>query len=137
MSLVRVAMPFLVFLFLGCESTDINAYDESAVGPGETAIVRIAPNLTVDAVDGNPEWKGSSTVSRPLTIRLPPGQHTVTLRFKIDGATDQKIAVEFTTIESDPIDREIFVRAGHVYSIEIRDSGSGWRPTFREVEVPE
>ena len=37
MSLVRVAMPFLVFLFLGCESTDINAYDESAVGPGETS----------------------------------------------------------------------------------------------------
>jgi hypothetical protein len=137
MSLVRFAVLFFVSFALGCGSTEINAFDESAVDPGATAVVRIAPNLIVDAVDGNPEWKGSSTASRPLTIRLPSGKHTVTLRFRIDGATDQKIAIEFTTIESDPVDREVHVRAGHVYSIDIRDSGSGWRPTFREVELPE
>jgi len=44
------------------------------------------------------------------------------------------IAYEFTTTESDPVDLEIHVRAGHVYSIGYRDSGTGWRPTFREVE---
>jgi hypothetical protein len=135
MSLVRIAVLPWIVLALGCGSTDINAFDESAVDPGATAVVRIAPNLVVDAVDGNPEWKGSSTASRPLTIRLPSGTHTLALRFRQDGATDQKIAVEFTTIESDPVDLEIHVRAGHVYSIGYRDSGNGWRPTFREVDL--
>ena len=135
MSLLRCAVMVFVSLCLGCGSTDIDAFDESAVNPGTTAVIRIAPNLAVDAVDGNPEWKGSSTASRPLTIRLPSGTHTVTLRFRNDEATDQKIAIEFTTTESDPIDLEIYVQTGHVYSLDYRDSGSGWRPTFREVDL--
>ncbi len=135
MSLMRIAVVFFASLTLGCGSTDINAFDESAIDPGSTAIVRIAPNLVVDTVDGNPVWKGSSTASRPLTIRLPPGTHTVTLRFRHDGATDQKVAYEFTTTESDPVDLEIYVQSGHVYSIDYRDSGNGWRAVFREVDL--
>jgi hypothetical protein len=134
MSMVRFAVVFLLALTFGCGSTDINAYDESVVDPGATAVVRIAPNLVVEAVDGNPEWKGSSTANRPLTIRLPSGSHTVTLRFRQDGATDKKIVVDFTTIESDPVDLEVFVRSGHEYSVGFRDSSGGWRPVFREVD---
>jgi len=135
MSLVRFVVVFLIALTFGCGSADINAFDESAVEPGATAVVRVAPNLVVSAVDGNPEWKGSSTASRPLTIRLPSGSHTVTLRYRQDGAKDQKIVIEFTTTESDPVNFEIYVRADHVYSIGYRDSGNGWRPTFRENEL--
>jgi hypothetical protein len=135
MSLIRIAVLFIVSFTLGCGSTDINAFDESAVDSGATAVVRVAPNLVVDAVDGNSRWKGSSTSGRPLTIRLPSGTHTLTLRFRQDEATDQKVAYEFTTTESDPVDLEIYVQTGHVYSVDYRDSGNGWRPVFREVDL--
>ena len=135
MSLMRIAVVFSVLITLGCGSTDINAFDDSSVDLGATTLVRIAPNLVVDAVDGNSKWKGSSTASRPLTIHLPPGTHTLTLRFRQDEATDQKIAYEFTTTESDPVDLEIYVQSNHVYSVEFRDSGNGWRPVFREDDL--
>ncbi len=134
MFLMRRATLCLAVLALGCGSIDINAFDESVVGPGMTAAVQISPHLFVDAVDGNPEWSGRSTVDRPLTIHLPSGTHTVTLHFRSDGATHQKITYEFTTTESDPVDLEIHVRPGHAYSIGYRDSGNGWRPVFREVD---
>jgi hypothetical protein len=124
----------LALFALACSSTDINAFDESRIDPGATATILVAPNLVVDAVDGNPEWSGRSATTRPLIIRLPPGTHTVTLHFRSDGGTDQKIAYEFTTTESDPVDLEVFVRPGHEYSVGFRDSGGGWRPVFREVD---
>jgi len=92
MYFMRIAVVFSVFFTLGCGSTDINAFDESSVDPGATAVVRTAPNLVVDAVDENPDWKGTSTADRTLTIRLPSGTHTVTLHYKMDEATDQIIA---------------------------------------------
>jgi len=135
MSLMRSAVVFLAVSTLGCGSTNIDAFDESDVDPGATALVHVAPNLVIDAVDGNREWKGSSTTGRPLTIRLPSGTHTLTLRFRVDAGEDQKITFEFTTTESDPVDLEIYVQTGHEYRIEYRDSGSGWRPVFREVDL--
>ena len=132
---MRIAAVFFLIVTLGCGSSDINAFDDSDIHAGATATVRIAPNLVIDAVDGNREWKGTSTASRPLTIRLPSGTHKLTLRFKMDEAEDQKIAYEFTTTESDPVDLEIYVQNGHVYSVDYRETGSGWRPTFREVDL--
>ena len=56
MSLTRIAVVILVSVTLGCGSTDITAFDESDVDPGATAVVRIAPNLAIEAVDGNRDW---------------------------------------------------------------------------------
>lgn len=134
MSLMRIAVVFFVLFTLGCGSTGINAFDESSVDAGATAMVRIASNLVVDAVDGNSKWRGISTASRPLTVRLPSGTHTLTLRFRLDEVADQKITYEFTTTESDPVDLEIYVQTGRDYSVDFRDSGNGWRPVFREVD---
>jgi len=134
MSLMRSAVMILFLSTVGCASTVIDAFDESTVNADATATIRIAPGLVVDAVDGNSKWKGSSTTDRPLTVRLPSGTHTLTLRFRQEGGTDQKIGYEFTTTESEPFDFEIHVRAGRLYSIGFRDSGNGWRPIFREID---
>jgi len=124
----------LVAAATGCGPHEIRVQSAAELPPAETAAIRIAPGLVLDAIDGDHDHRGKSTTQRPLTVILPPGKHTLTLHFRQDTGSDQPLMNTFTTTESGPVDVELNALAGRVYAIDYDDYGDNWQPRLREVE---
>lgn len=131
----RRASAALVILIAatGCASGDILAYHEKDSTTTALAVLEIAPDLEIIAVDSNRSWSGTSTVSKPVTVYFPEGNHSLSIRLRRDEQEGQMVAYEIETLESDAVDLDGYFRSGRVYRIGYRHQGASWQPTIQDV----
>ena len=114
-----------------CSSTnEIVAADGSDLA--QASVLRIAPGFVLDAIDGDSSLHGRSTEDRPLTVYVAPGQHTLTLRYRSESATDPAYVTMITTTESAPLDFEVSTEPGIEYDVGFVLRGDTWTPNIRE-----
>jgi hypothetical protein len=117
----------------GCASGDIRAFHGDDEANAVPAVLEISPGLEVVSIDGNREWSGRSTASKPLEVYFPEGNHTISIRLHRDEQEGQMVVHEITTVVSEPVDLDGYFRSGRVYRIGTRDFASSWQPTIRDV----
>ena len=117
---------------LACSAHQVEVTDGSDLTASESARIEIVSGLVLDAVDGDTTVHGSPTKQRPLTLHVAPGMHTLTLHYRSQSGSDQRIMQTVTTTESDPLDFEISVDGGESYTVYPTVNGDIWGPHIRK-----
>lgn len=117
----------------GCTSGGTRADHQKNEIKTELAVIEIAPDLEVIAIDGDRSLGGRSTTSKPLTVSFPEGNHSLSIRLRRDEQEGRMVVLQITTVESDAVEMDGYFRSGRVYRVGYREQASSWQPTIRDV----
>jgi hypothetical protein len=107
-----------------CRSAnEILTIDDFDLDRSDAVVLHIAPGLVLDAIDCDTSLHGRSTKDRPLTVRMRPGKHTLTLRYRSESGSDPAYVTIITTTE-------IYTEPGVEYSVGFALSGDTWTPNI-------
>jgi len=127
--MIKISVLLIAFLILlsGCSAKQVKTYDGPEKPLQEIALVKCAPSIIVNRVDGNKElnaYAGSGLWYRDCEISVLPGQHIFDVCFRSTYSTGY-ITVTNRCKKDFPV--KLDAQAGKTYRITYERKWSKWR----------